>query len=69
MSVHPPSFAMVDEAVTTLRKVNTYIATGMDKTIEVMQDVVESDKGCTPRDRDAIYRFVCLFLYIGRTSE
>ena len=39
------SFAVVDQAIHTLNKVNEYIHAGMDTTIDVAQDLVENDKG------------------------
>ena len=43
------SFAVVDQAINTLKKVNEYINAGMDTTIDVAQDLVENDKGQSHR--------------------
>ena len=39
------NFAVVDQATNVARKVGGYITVGMDTTIDIAQDVVDTEKG------------------------
>ena len=45
MSREQPQFAVVDQAIGTMRQIKEYINVGMETTIDVAMDVVENDRG------------------------